>query len=670
MKKTKVLSIALIAAIGIMLSGCKHNSGSDEKKSDVKNISINLKNTSYLATQWVDAGSGRSAARAADDDESSLIAITTDNKVITDIIKLSDELKDDSFLPPVREVYRCDNGSDEVKGTYIVFKWYTNWLKYKDDSDAEPIGQVLFVSDNGKVYDIFNKDGDVLRLAATGKKEWEGKEYIKFDSHGNAFIVGYEYEDGYEKQKIYYWDASNKILKSFGMADKSEFKILDFDITAGGEWVFVNANTGDGNSGIYGFDILNGGKAVPFYESSELQKGKWPIKSLTVDNLDRLLFSLNGYYTPGRADAGIYIVTKNSKGYSKDTMKRYYKLLWADMNNYIASELEGEAYTAEWESYKNVVVSVERCKDKINYTKFLNYLRTCCNAKDADFSLAYFKNKTALETITDEGTADFTKLYKADENGNPLKNEAALKYLFETKSDWGAEAASDNLFMNEFMAFCHTAKEIVENGNILYNLFVDANNEKVFTPSEMQYFKIASEINAKDDQFENAQFISNDFGMWGFSDIGKLQDNGKIINIHSRLYNITSIDGSFTTKPYPGNLGDVNVKFYPSYDGTEREEGDPWKKLPYQANSKGIGLLSSDQKTIYYQTGDKTEDLLANDPNKGDISLIYSFSLDENTLIYNAVKPNGGVMMVSIDLATKTATKLPLEKKLESMIKM
>ena len=50
------------------------------------------------------------------------------------------------------------------------------------------------------------------------------------------------------------------------------------------------------------------------------------------------------------------------------------------------------------------------------------------------------------------------------------------------------------------------------------------------------------------------------------------------------------------------------------------------------------------------------------------IASIYAFNLSEDTLIYNAVKNNGGYLMVSIDLATGTATKLPIEKKVESML--
>ena len=81
-----------------------------------------------------------------------------------------------------------------------------------------------------------------------------------------------------------------------------------------------------------------------------------------------------------------------------------------------------------------------------------------------------------------------------------------------------------------------------------------------------------------------------------------------------------------------------------------------------------IAAISKDQKTIYYHSKGVTTDLLAKDKNKSQVAAIYAFNLYDDVLIYNAVNKNGGYLMISIDLETGTATKLPIEKKVESML--
>ncbi|MBP5603750.1 MAG: hypothetical protein J6X78_13585 [Treponema sp.] len=63
--------------------------------------------------------------------------------------------------------------------------------------------------------------------------------------------------------------------------------------------------------------------------------------------------------------------------------------------------------------------------------------------------------------------------------------------------------------------------------------------------------------------------------------------------------------------------------------------------------------------------------MLANDSNKTRIERIYSFSLEEDQLIYNAKVSDGSYIMVSIDLDdTSHVNLLPLTKQVESMLGM
>ena len=90
--------------------------------------------------------------------------------------------------------------------------------------------------------------------------------------------------------------------------------------------------------------------------------------------------------------------------------------------------------------------------------------------------------------------------------------------------------------------------------------------------------------------------------------------------------------------------------------------------MPFEITSKGLAAISEDGKTIYYYSNGTVKDLLESDPNKSSILSIYSFTLSETKLIYNAVNTRHGYMMVSIDLQTGKATDLPLAIQVESML--
>ena len=138
-------------------------------------------------------------------------------------------------------------------------------------------------------------------------------------------------------------------------------------------------------------------------------------------------------------------------------------------------------------------------------------------------------------------------------------------------------------------------------------------------------------------------------------------------NTHSTAFRLTDLRGNFKCDQ-PGDLATLQFRPRWDYDFQQRDETDPWYQNPVVANTTGIAALSSDKTTIYYQTNDETINLLANDSNIALCYGIYSFRLQEDKMIYNAVKTNGGYITVSIDLATGTAKKLPLEKKVESML--
>ena len=164
--------------------------------------------------------------------------------------------------------------------------------------------------------------------------------------------------------------------------------------------------------------------------------------------------------------------------------------------------------------------------------------------------------------------------------------------------------------------------------------------------------------------------LANDEGVWGYKDYW---DENEKNNTFAQIFNLTDSNGNFTLTE-PGKLSELNMKengFKAAQDfSVTRDPTDPWYKKPFATNTKGFAAISKDQKTIYYHSNGITKDLLENDNNKSSIGTIYSFSLDDKKLVYNAAKKNGGCLMVSIDLVSGTATKLPIDYELESMLSL
>ena len=146
-----------------------------------------------------------------------------------------------------------------------------------------------------------------------------------------------------------------------------------------------------------------------------------------------------------------------------------------------------------------------------------------------------------------------------------------------------------------------------------------------------------------------------------------MTQNENYIETYAKVLRIAGAEGKLTLDR-PGNLSAIELKTILAVDGNK--DDDSWYKLPFATNINGFAAISKDQKTIYYHSSGETKDLLEKDSNKDSIGTIYSFSLDDEKLVYNAVKTNGGYMMVSIDLATGEATKLPIEKQLENMLSL
>lgn len=711
------LAIMVSSVILIGFAGCKSNADSDKEGTnpgtetqikDIKStdlIKFNISNAGYLATQRENEASGREAsARAAattTKTTKTLIAVTKDNQIQEEpVIMLSTgievsetetkTLKNDCELPPVLEVYKCPypNVEEEAKGVYTVFKDKIDWWQYEDGSPAPHIGQIMYAKPDGTTKDILNFDNDVNRYICTYIKENNGEDYIQFDENGNIFIL--VHENSNNKHLIYRYNPVNDTITSYTVDIEGELLINNFKITRNGKWIFLNVMINRESNNVYALQVNSNAKPITMYEfdskTVENNDEVWGVSSIGINpKTNDVYWYVNEYTSYTRANSGLYVASMSTSGsYSKEDVQFYYGL-------------------DEWNWNRAVEYFVTK-DDKKDYSGLLNYLKSFCRAdrktEDIEFSLLKFKDMTNVSIrnpYNNEKTGDFSKLYKEDENGKVLKDEAALKYLFETKYvdvdpeslEWSWETAeadrNRSLWESSFKDFIHYYYNYSLLGDDYFNFNPEVN---WFTychfPFNFVMFKKGSDEAIEIDSnylkyMEGLDFaatcdkgiiLANDEGVWVYKDYW---DGNEKNNTFAQIFNLTDSNGNFTLTE-PGKLSELNMKengFKAAQDfSVTRDSTDPWYKKPFATNTKGFAAISKDQKTIYYHSNGVTKDLLENDNNKSSIGTIYSFSLDDKKLVYNAAKKNGGCLMVSIDLANGTATKLPIDYELESMLSL
>ena len=334
------------------------------------------------------------------------------------------------------------------------------------------------------------------------------------------------------------------------------------------------------------------------------------------------------------AQSGLYVAKRNNGSYSAENVEWYSFLapymLRAAIKEYITDT-------------------------KKDYTSLLNYIKKFCGYKpeNIELNLSKMKDATAISVDipgqNDPAIYDLSSLYKTDENGNPLKNEEALSFLIE-KTD----------IFDRFLKgadFYFPFKDL---------MFVKGSTETAWKMYEEVEKNNPDILKSKVVFLHKGRIFANNEGTWVYANDDDSK-NENYIETYAKVLRIADAEGKLTLDR-PDNLSAIELKTILAVDGNK--DDDSWYKLPFATNINGFAAISKDQKTIYYHSSGDTKDLLEKDSNKDSIGTIYSFSLDDEKLIYNAVKTNGGYMMVSIDLATGEATKLPIEKQLESMLSL
>ncbi len=695
----KVTAIAVTSLIVFGFAGCQQNANKNEpvannaKSTDLIKFNI-TENTQYLATQFaagtLESNKNKKPNSGTINNEDTLLSVVIgesnelkEEKVI-EIPKEKYQLADSCEPQPVLEVYKCPypKVEEEAKGVYIVFDDKIDSWEYTDGTKAPNVGQIIYVKPDGTNVDIFNDKGNVNKRAATWLKENSGDNYIQFDMNGNIFILAKDYNEN--KFIIYRYNPLNDKITKYTPDIQNLFDITSFTVRKDGSWIFMTTNVDNTYNNVYAMDV-NGSKTVPLFESSNLKRKNAEnqeflqvvLSVVGISPTSNIAYWFVNEFDNGGLKSGLYAVEPKDNGasyYEKD-VQRYY----SPWDSYLFEQFGRFVFGLDSEGNKKAILDNDSPKD---YTGLLTYMKSLCYCDgEIEFNLSWFKDKTELEIIDWEGKAakkDYSMLYAEDANNQPLKNEEALKYLCETKTaNW--DGSESNLYWT-FVEFIkdYWIKEAGRGAGEVYKLgyaqnrfpfelvlFKKGTTESAFTVAGSDHEKYLKSDYAGSDK---GIILFNDEGIWVHYDVWNPDStNNTDVYTHASIFNLTDSKGNFTLTS-PGDLNDY--QFYHSYTGITRDKTDPWYKKPFATNINGFAAISKDQKTIYYHSSGETKDLLEKDSNKDSIGTIYSFSLDDEKLIYNAVKTNGGYMMVSIDLATGEATKLPIEKQLECMLSL
>lgn len=278
--------------------------------------------------------------------------------------------------------------------------------------------------------------------------------------------------------------------------------------------------------------------------------------------------------------------------------------------------------------------------------------------------------------------SDITSNPNADKTGKVLTETKALKYIMEYTC------------MNFAAITDANGNEVKDaNGNVMYGAPVI---ESVFIRDfaamlswNMQGAKYPSMplwmfITDKEDGTWNGPiYASDDAKLFAEKDKGSVSsgelvytDDGVFllypewkddVMVYTSVVQVTNKDGNIVMTT-PSALADIKGFVTDNYSETRtRKEGDPWYKSPIKANNNGFTLRSEDGKSVYYYDGTTCTTIV--DGKKLNLATVYSFSLNNEAFLYNAVSMNGGSRTARVDFAKPTEeTKFDIDVSFDTLL--
>ena len=697
-------------------------------------IKFNTQNAKYLATQWAKKTNGRSAESEALGSLIALVPetdadgnpVTENGELVLEEVEAMEVPKEELKLAdwcipmPVREVYTCPYSLPEskkaAKGVYTVFAGYIDWWQYTDGTPAPGISMVMYLKPDGSSFDVLNRGGKVNYFLTTWVKENDGEDYLQFDKDGNLYMLAKDDSTG--EFMVFCYNPLSDIVDTYKLSlGSKKIEIRNFTVTKDGEWIFLNVMVDDLINNVYAMPVDENATPIEMYTYEPEEKPTeptWAVSTISFNPLtNKVYWYVDEYNDPLRRTSGLYEARKVGSGYSKNAVTRHAAIGWWDFVNELETKASG-----------NLDGSIPK-PPKPDYEAVINYLMKAGGYDRSiyQFDLSYFKDKKALTVVYEndkgertEETKDFSKLYEKaiDGKGNHLTDEALLEFLVNTSykdvygyPDWcydGDELKQDvigapgNAWLNQWVIGTLTSDFFINywcepyeepNKSVIsgaggykkagYSLPFSADGlyiQPVFPFDVFIHNKTTGEsfgegtidetyLKSKLARNYNGIILSNDDGTWLLNDVwnSKTEDND-----YALVFKLTDINGNFVCTQ-PDGLD--KLKFKPrwskKYVRTDPET-DPWYQKPFATNSKGLAIVAQGGKTIYYYVGNEIKDLLKD--NEFNVSSIYSFNLYEDTLICNGVKENQGPITLRIDLESGKITKLPLDKKIESMLSL
>lgn len=377
-------------------------------------------------------------------------------------------------------------------------------------------------------------------------------DFIKFDKNGNFYIyLGCSSNFHAENLIIKYNPVKNEI-ETF----KSGKNVAchSFDVSDDGSMLFVCYSDIQEEKGI-GFPLI---RAIPtdkpensnviFINSYETYN---VIKNVCFDpNTKRLYFTVDNYqniYGANNENGLFFVEPVNGEYLSKNIVK----------------------YTT-YDNYVNVERYLNNRTDE-DYKLVLDTLKEACsyNAKRDNIEIS-LKNFKDLEF----DNYRYKKLYKEDENGNPLTEIAALKYLYEESGE-------------EFNNFCY---DYIRNTGMAFGSF-----KSYFPLNFLCIDKNTGESAYKIDENYFYSLSSNDYGYIFANDDGVWILEHWNYNHTSKLFQLTDKNGNFI-RNQDFNLATIRLDTY-------------HKDIKIVYGNDYIAFIPEDNSTIYYYKNNKLTDV-------------------------------------------------------------
>lgn len=385
-----------------------------------------------------------------------------------------------------------DNVPDEAKGVYLAsegnLKGYTIDGKYIDlhSKFVQISGEsnlYIFAGDSSKYnYNLFKTD------------------FVKFDKSGNAYVI---YCSDYNQKNNGFIFKYNPVLN-----ECSQFPIkgnhclpVDFAVSDDGQWLFVyyldETVKDTGTVTVSTIPVKNPDAAEIIFSGVRADINHRVIENLCFDsNTQRLYFYYSGedHEKNITTKPGLFFLTSESGEYKKTNINKYSIIrAWAIEN----------------------LININTKNGITDYEPALQEIKAACDyhlkPEEIEFSLKIFKN------------SEFSELYQEDENGNPLTEVEALKYIYEKQRNIFNDYIYNYCFNEEFEYVFPDKIFPVENF-----CFVKASGESAYNPDYAYVHSVSS--------YDSKLLFTNETGLWALT----------IFNYRNTvLYQITDSNGNF-----------------------------------------------------------------------------------------------------------------------------